>query len=190
MRRFICGFAVACFAINTAQALDLTPKPGTRQGNEGGPTATLVFTDGKARFDYVPPLDWRPSGGGNTLSFYTPDPKASVKLMVLSKGDSQQVDASTPRQDLQAWAAKFMPRGAEKVEFVKVVTGPFPMGGRAVNEFIFKFEGAGVSTSISISVVEFSDKERLLMLVSAPDKSFDRVRQQAISSMFSWDALK
>jgi len=187
MRRFICGLAAACLVLPAAQALDLTPKPGTRQGNEGPPTSTLVFTDGKAQFDYVPPLDWRPSGGGNTLSFYTPDPKALVKLMVVGKGNSQK-GASMSNDDIQAWATKFIPGGAEKVEFVKLTPGPFSMGGRTVNECTFKFETGGIKTSLTVSMVDFSDKEWLLMLVSVPGKNFDQIRQQAISSMFSWTA--
>ena len=168
----------------------MTPKPGTREGNEGPATSTLVFTDGKAKFDYVPPSEWRASGGGNTLSFYTPDPKALVKLMVVGKGSAPQMSATTPKEDLQGWAAKFLPTGGGKVEFVKLVTGPFPMGGRAVNEAIFKFDFGGSSASLSIAVVDFNDKEQLLLIVSVPGKSFDQIHQQAIGSMFSWTLLQ
>jgi hypothetical protein len=186
IRRLVCSLFASLFALSAARALDLTPQSGVRRGNEGPGTPTIEFSDGKARFSYVLPYNWRPSGGGNLLSFFTSEPSASVKLMVVGKDKSQsQPDAATPKEDLQAWAAKFLPGGANKVEFVKLVPGPFPMGPRSVNEFIFKFDASGTPSSASITVIDFNEKERLLMLVSAPAKSFEKIRGEAISTMSS-----
>lgn len=191
MRRFIWNFGVTLVAFNGAFALDLTPREGFIQNAESSPIATLEFADGKMRYSYIPPTKWRPTGGGRTLNFFTPEADAIMKFMVVDKAKSQApVDLAASQEDMQAWVAKFIPTGASKVQFVKLVPGPFPMGRRSSNEYIFTFDFAGTPTSLSISVVDFNDKERFLILVSASTKHFDQIHQQAISSMFSWAAVE
>jgi hypothetical protein len=191
MRLVIGSFATFWLALSAAQALDLTPQEGVRQGNEGPPTNIMVFTDGQARYGYEPPAGWKSSGGGKTMTFYPQESGASMKLMVIAKKDPQAPGGAAGAQpDLQEWAAKFLPSDAEKPEFVKAVPSPFPMGTRSSSEYIFNFTIAGVRNSLSVAVVEFSDKERLVMLVSANASKFESIRRQAISSMFSWSAMK
>lgn len=191
MRRFIFNLGVSLVAFNGACALDLTPRDGVIQNAESSPIATLEFADGKMRYSYIPPTKWRSTGGGKALNFFTPEADATMKFMVVDKAKSQTaVDPPASPEDMQAWAAKLIPNGATKLQFVKMVPGPFPMGGRASNEYLFTYDFAGTATSLSVSVVDFNDKERFLMLVSASTKHFEQIHQQAISSMFSWSALE
>lgn len=180
----VCTFGLA---LGSAQALDLTPQQGVRQGNEGPPTAIMIFTDGAARYGYEPPAGWQASGGGKSLTFFTKDPRSWMRLMVIDKKNPQPAEsAATANPDLQGWAAKFIPSGAEKAEFVKMSPSPFPMGTRSSTEYLYNFTLSGIRTSLSVAVVDFNEKERLVMLITADAKDFDQIRRQTISSMFSW----
>src|SRR4051812_37870253 len=77
---------IFALALTSAQALDLTPYRGVRQGNEGGLTAVVEFTDGRNKIDYRPPAGWQPSGGGKAVSFFSMDTvRAWMKLMLIPK---------------------------------------------------------------------------------------------------------
>jgi hypothetical protein len=186
------SLATLWFVQVTAQALDLTPHQGFRQGNEGAPTPVVEFTDGKSKIDYRPPQGWEPSGGGNSVSFFSKETnRAWMKLMVIEKEKDQSSAVPTAsKEELQAWAAKFVPVGAEKLEFIRTVPSPFTIGARESTEFVFTFVFFGSRDSISISVVDLNQTERLLMLVSADAANFERIRQQAVASMFSWSATE
>jgi len=177
-------------ALVAARALDLTPLRGFREGNEGPPTPVVQFIGEKGKIDFQPPQGWQASGGGDSVSFVSPDvTQAWMKLIAIEKvGALPQGDTKGPKEDLQAWAAKFIPAGAEKVEFVKRVPSPFMIETRESTEFIFTFVFFGFRDLMSVSVVDLSKTERLVMLVSADSKNFDRIRQQAIASMFSWSS--
>jgi len=180
----ICLLSVAAAA---AHALDLTPLRGTRQGNEGAPTPVIQFTDGREKVDYKPPFGWEPSGNGKAVTFYTSDPTSWMKLEVIEKPCSPPPgQAAPPPEDLQAFATKLIPSGAEKLEFVKMVPSPFTIGTCGATEYIFEFSFYGSRAAISISIIDLNDKERLVMLVSADSRNFERVRQDAVASMFSW----
>jgi hypothetical protein len=179
----LCIFSTAA----AVQALDLTPLRGTRQGNEGAPTPVIQFTDGNEKVDYRPPAGWEPSGNGKAVTFFTSDPTSWMKLEVIEKPRSPTSGRTPmPPEDLQAFAAKLIPSGAEKLEFVKMVPSPFTIGARGTNEYIFEFSFYGSRAAISISIIDLNDKERLVMLVSADSRNFERIRRNAVASMFSW----
>ncbi|MGB8354095.1 MAG: hypothetical protein WCD79_09435, partial [Chthoniobacteraceae bacterium] len=99
-------------------------------------------------------------------------------------------DSSTPPDDMQAQAMQFIPAGAKNVVFVKTVPSPFLLSGRPSTEFIFTFARYGSRDSISISFVDYSETERLIVLISAGEKDFEKVRSTAISSLFNWRTSK
>ncbi len=184
LRLAILGLFALRVALAAARALDLTPHQGFREGNEGAPTAVVQFFDGKNKIDFQPPHGWRPTGGGNSVTFLSQDvTRAWMKLTVVEKEALEP-----PAGDLQAWAAKFIPPGSEKVEFVRTVPSPFTIGAHESTEFVFTFASFGSRDSISICVIDLSKTERLVMLVSSDTANFIRIRQLAIASMFSWSA--
>jgi hypothetical protein len=109
-----------------------------------------------------------------------------MKLQVIAKS-KEQLQATVPlsQDDLQKWAAQFMPPRAESIEFVKMVPAPFHLGQHLSTEFVFNFTYGGAKSSISVSFIDYG-KEWLILSVSAKAKSFDQVRQIAVSSMFGW----
>ncbi|MDR3404061.1 MAG: hypothetical protein P4L99_16305 [Chthoniobacter sp.] len=186
-RLTICGVCALWLGFGAVQALDLTPHRGWREGNEGPATVVIRFSDGKCRIDYQPPPGWQPSGGGRAVTFFTADSTSWMKLMVVDKSNAgPQGSTAVAKEDLRAWAAKLVPPGAEKLQFVRMVDSPFTLGTHASTEFIFNCALRGFRQTLSISVVDFSNQERLVVLISAEPGNFEQIRRQAIASMFSW----
>jgi hypothetical protein len=176
--------------LETSRALDLTPHADFRHGNEGDPTPVIMVTDGTKKITFVPPHDWLPDGGGKSLSLAGPGSNGAwMKLLVVPivKEDPQPVtDPSASPDDLQAWAKQYIPSGAQNVTFIKMTGTPFMVCMHPSTEYIFTFARYGTKATISISAVDFSATERLVVIFSAEAKDFEKVRQAAIASMFSW----
>jgi len=64
------------------------------------------------------------------------------------------------------------------------------LGGSPITEFVFSFSRYGSHDAISISVVDYSETQRLVVMVSAGPKDFDTVRQAAFASLFNWRTEK
>ena len=177
--------------ISAAHALDLTPHRGWRVGNEGPPTAVLQFNDGKDRIDLQPPAGWQAGGGGHAVTFFTPDPMSWMKLATVAQDDTT-TDGAAPaaKENLQAWAAQFAPFGAQRLQCIKTIPSAFTVENHASTEFLFTCTLNGFPLSLSISVIDFSKQERLVMLVAAEPGNFEPMRQLAITSMFSWAEVK
>jgi hypothetical protein len=153
--------------------------------------------------EFRPPPGWQPSGGGRVLTFYTSEPTSWMKLTVVDRGNpgapakaaapgtaDTQGGTSAEMEGWQEWAKQFAPAGAEKVEFVKMIPSPFTAGPHASTEYQYGCVLNGFRMSLSISVVDYSDKERLVMLVAAEPGNFETIRQMAIASMFTWAEAK
>lgn len=190
MRFLLCCAAMLSIPAATSPALDLTPHSDYRRGNEAPPIPVLQFTDGTKKITWLPPNGWLPDGGGKSLSLTGPvSTGAWMKLLVVPivKEDPQPVtDASAPEDKLQAWAKQYLPSGAQDVTFVKMVPTPFTVCTHPATEYLFTFARYGSRETISISAVDFSDTERLVVIFSSEPKSFDKVRQTVIGSMFDW----
>lgn len=190
MPLILCCAAALALPLESSQALDLTPHASFRQGNEGPATPTLEFTDGSKKISCVVPRDWLPDGGGKSLTLNAPGSSGAwMKLLVapIVKDDPQPVtDPSASADDLQAWPRQYLPGGAQQVAFVKMVASPFTVCTHPSTEYIFTFVRYGAKETISICAVDFSDTERLVVIISADEKNFSVVRQAAIASMFSW----
>ncbi len=195
MRRiFFSRLALSCACAlllpGISRALDLTPNPDVRRGNEGPPIPVLQFTDGTKKITWPPPHDWIADGGGKSLSLTGPgNSGAWMRLLVVPivKEDPQPVtDPAASPDDLQAWAKQYLPSGSQDVAFVKMVASPFMVCTHPSTEYIFNFARYGTRATISISAVDFSATERLVVIFSAPPDDFNKVRQTIIASMFNW----
>jgi hypothetical protein len=173
----------------TSKALDLTPRPTLLKGNEGPPIHALEFLDGKIKYTFIPPQDWLYDGGGRTLRLTASDgSRGWMKLLVVPKQPpAPNPDGTTPPpEDLQAWAAQFIPGGAKTAVFVKETPSPFTVAQHPSDEFTFTYNSYGSKDLIAVAVVDFSEAERLVVIISSGPKYFEKIQQQAIRSMFSF----
>lgn len=183
IRSVIYGLAVSWLLLGGARALDLTPQSGFFQGGEGPPMPVIRFNDGARKIRFQPPFQWQASGTGNSVTFFSPDARQAYMKMVA-------VDLAKPPpadEDLEASARRYLPAEVEKAELIKTVPSPFTLEGHPSTEFYYNLTVASTHVTESVSILDFSPKLRLVLIISAEPKSFDKVHQLAISSMFSWN---
>lgn len=178
--------SVLWLGLHQASALDLTPETAYRRGNEGVPTPVMQFTDKKKKITYRPPAGWRVVGGagGKSLGFAQGDATMDMRI-IAKKPQADQTDSGAP-EDLKAWAAQFVPATAQNLILKKTLPSPFLLGGRPSTEFDFAFSRQAGPELLSVFVVDYSETERFVLLVSAREKFFDSARAEAVASMFSW----
>lgn len=187
-RRFaLASVCALLFAFECAWALDLTPVPGFRE-LEGFRIRIVQFSDGTRKINYQPPGNWNLSGGGRELKLIPPDvDQASMRFVLVEKKAPGALDAAAAAaEDLQAWAMQFIPAGSKDVAFVSKTQNPFLLEGHSTDEFIFTYSLYGSRETISISVVDRTDTERMVVAISARTKDFEPIHKAGIASMFSW----
>ena len=184
-RLAVCGSLFLGAALAAEAALDLTPRRGMREGNEGPPTPVIQFSYGRGRIDYQPPADWRPGGGGRSVMFFTPDPNSWMRLVVTDKPNTGS-KAVGGAENLAAAAVKFAPEEAQDVMLTKVVPSPFALGTQASTEMHYTCTLHGFRLALSISIIDINNQERLVMVVCAEPGHFEEMREKAITSMFTW----
>jgi len=174
-------------ALQGARALDFTPIFSFREV-DGVKIPVIQFDDEGTKISYKPPADWHPSGSGGTLCIYAPGIGDSwMKLVVVGKKTPETpAAASVSGEELQAFARRFIPPGSKNIAFVKQGNNSFTLEGHASAEFIFTFSLYGNRDIASISLVDRSETTWMVMLVSSNTRDFGSIREQAISSMFSW----
>lgn len=197
------GFGLVIFsALHTSQALDLTPRRDFWKSNEYPAVPIVRFTDKDKHPSWFPPTGWLINGGGGSLTVTAPDESGAwMKFLVVprqpapaqTQGAQPPTDpaasASAQEDELQTWAAQFVPPGAKDVKFEKTCPSPFTLGQRESTEFIFSFSRYGSRDFVSISVVNYSDTERLVIIISAGKKDFEKTRDQMMRSLGTWGSV-
>lgn len=187
----LCACALLGASGARALALDLTPVAAYRMGNEGPAVPVLMVKDGAKEYSFIPPGKWLVDGNATSIRLTASDNSGSwMKIMVITKRDDLKLpDEQTAPEDLQKWAAQFIP-GANDVKYVKTVPSPYMVKGEPSTEFIFNYAAYGQRAPISISLVDFNETQALLVLISADNNNFERVRQAGVACMFSWQLFK
>lgn len=168
-----------------ALALDLTPQPDIKM-LEGVKIPQLRFEDGKRSCTWRPPVDWRMRFEDGRLTFAPKDfAMASLELRVIPRAPGD-VEVLAKPDSLPGYAAGFLPKSAAKIVFTGKNEGPFTINAIAAQEFLLEFQEPGLSIQASFNVVDLNERERLLIIITAPPKAFEEVRTAAVQSLFSW----
>jgi hypothetical protein len=184
MTRF--ALLASLLAAAPAWALDLTPRPAFRE-LEGQKIPVLQFSDALRKINYRPPSEWRPTGGGKAVQFDVPGSgQNSMKLMLVTKPPGTPQAAELTAETVQAIARAVLPKGAENLMLTKETPSPFTLEGRPSLELTFSYLLFAQREVASIAVVDRSETEWFVLLVSARDSQFDTIHSEAVRSMFSW----
>ena len=180
------SFICLLLAAGSTRALDLTPFVDERE-LEGFRIPIVRFGDGKRRVSYRPPLKWRVTGSETDLSLFPPNRTGcAVKFSVRPRppGPGEGGDA---RGELKKWAQSLLPADVGEVALLGEKDSPFMMGKQASHEFIFAYEYRGARFTRSVAVVDFSNKQRFMVVVDARPEDFESIHKETITSMFSWE---
>ncbi len=165
-----------------AKALDLTPEP-TFRDLEGVKIPILRFSDDGKKISLQPPARWRVSGGGASLSLLPPETQdAGLLLRIL---------ALTPRapevtEDLDKWCRAQLPKDASEPKLESEVENGFTLGPLGSREFTYSYAAQGRRFTTSVAVVDWNERQRLAVIVTARAADFAATHDAAIRSMFTW----
>ncbi len=165
-----------------AKALDLTPVAGFRE-LEGFKIPIVFFSDAESRIAFQPPAKWRISGGGTTLGLYPAElADAVLQLRVFP------IKPLGPgvTEDLEKWCHALLPQDATEPKLESENENVFTLGPLPSREFTYSYAARGRRFTTSIAVVDWSERERLAVIVTARAADFSATHESAMRSMFSW----
>lgn len=166
-----------------AQALDLTPTLSFRE-LEGFKIPVVLFNDAGTRIAFQPPANWQLSGGGPSLNLYPNEtPDALVQIRVRAR----QMPQPGVVEDLEKWCRAQLPQDAAEPALENEAESPFTVDARPSRQFTYSYGARGRRFITAVAVVEWNERERLVLVVSAPANHFDATHEAAMRSMFSWD---
>lgn len=181
---------IALLAVNSS-ALDLTAQQSFRT-LEGVKIPVLHFKDGTRTIKYQPPGAWQIRDGSRRTVLAPPDAEqASVTLSVVPlKPSTGRPAPARTSPDLIEWAKTLLPAGTSDVELKSEVESPYTLNGLPSRELIFECVAQARRFAVSVSVVDFNETDRFVLVIVARQPDFQRIHSDAISSMFSWDWVK
>ena len=165
-----------------AKALDLTPAVSFRD-LEGLKIPIVLFTDAGKKISFQPPVKWNVSGGGATLSLYPPElPDAVMQLVVRPR---KPLDPGAA-EDLEKWCLAQLPQDATGPVREGEAANIFTLGTLPSREFTFSYAAQGRRFTTTVAFVDWNERERLAVIVTARTADHRPIYETAMRSMFSW----
>ena len=165
------------------KALDLTPAQ-TFRDLEGVKIPIVLFTDEGKKIAFQPPQQWTVSGGGNAVTFYPVVlPGAVMQLRVCARKPSKAGET----EDLEKWCRSQLPPDAAEPALEGEAANVFTLGTLPSHEFTFSYGAQGRRFTTSVAIVDWNERERFAVVVTAPTPDFAATHGTAMRSMFSWN---
>jgi hypothetical protein len=165
-------------------ALNLQPQPGFRI-MEGIKIPIIRFADNAGKVRWSPPRDWALQYENGVLTVNPPNAQSSLQLRVIPRASGDR-EILTKLDALQRYCAQFLDTSTKGLVYRATTEGPYTIGPTPAREYLFESNQAGTNYKHSVSMLDLSDRERLVVVVSAQAKDFDEVRNAAIQSLFTW----
>ena len=177
--------SILCLIPATALGLDLNPRSDIKV-MEGMRIPVISFDDPGHKIHWTPPNGWSMTYEKGVLKLAPKNLSyASMELRVVShvSGDRELFGKT---ETLLPYCAKFLSPLATKLVYKGTSLGAFTIGPTPAREFLVDFTEHGHLTRSSVCLLDYSDRERLILVITAQPNDFDSVRATAIESMFSW----
>ena len=165
-----------------AHALDLTPATSFRD-LEGFKIPIILFSDAGKKISFQPPPNWKVSGGGSTLSLY-PAEIADAALQLRAFPIKPLSPGVT--EDLEKWCRAMLPQDASQPKLESENENVFTLGELPSREFTYSYAAQGRRFTTSVAIVDWNERERLAVVVTARAADFPATYEAAMRSMFSW----
>jgi hypothetical protein len=165
-----------------AEALDLTPNPSFRD-LEGFKIPIVLFNDLGRKISFQPPSKWNVSGGGTTLNLYPVDlPDAVMQLRVRHRTVLKPGEV----EDLDQWCRTQLPQDAADLTLDSEAVSPFTLDSRPSRQFTYSYAAQGRRFTTAVAIVDWNERERLVVVITSRDTDFKAVFGQGIRSLSSW----
>ena len=165
-----------------AQALDLTPAASFRD-LEGIKIPIILFSDAGKKIAFQPPAHWTISGGGTALGLY---PAALADAALLLRVLPIKPLGPGVTEDLEKWCRALLPQDAGQPKLESESENVFTLGALPSREFTYSYAAQGRRFTTSIAIVDWNERERLAVVVTARTADFAATHEAAMRSMFSW----
>jgi hypothetical protein len=182
--------ATILFALSAlpAFALDLTPQFITTRA-DGVVITRPYFADGEKK--YALTLDTETellSGEGGPLFRFTKLIQANMRWRLSPFGVEVKFDGEALTAFEQA-ARKNLPALAESVVLEGQVPNPWPVNGWQGHSFIFKFKTASGEVRQSVTFLNITPGQQIVVTVASMSKDFEEVSERAYDTIRRWHEL-
>jgi hypothetical protein len=175
-------------AVTTLSAVDFTPTVSVKK-LEKFSIPIITFHHGDKPASFKPPLGWKTEGGADALTLTPADMReSSMKFLSLQWSAEKGAKLADPSAEAK-WALGYIPASATDAEIVATNESPYMLGVQPTREWVIKYRVDGIVHETSVSRCDISAQERIVVLLSAPAQNFEKLRQDGISSLFSWEWL-
>ena len=178
----------ACLALAAAlsplsgKALDLTPTPAFRD-LEGVRIPIVLFTDAGKKIAFQPPAKWTVSGGDSSVSLY-PSERPDAVMQIRVRPRKPLAPGTT--EDMEKWCLAQLPPDATEPTREGEAANVFTLGTLPSSEFTFSYAAQGRRFTTSVAFVDWNERERVAVIVTARTADFAPFHAAAMRSMFSW----
>ena len=178
----LCAFA-STFTPWSGKALDLTPLH-TFRDLEGVKIPIVLFTDAGKKIAFQPPAKWTVSGGDNSVSLY-PAERPDAVMQIRVRARKPLPEGTT--EDLAKWCLSQLPQDATEPVAEGEAANLFTLGTLPSREFTFSYAAQGRRFTASVTIVDWNERERVAVVVTARTPDFAATHEAAMRSMFSWN---
>ena len=154
---------------------------------EGFKLPIVRFADSSGKVRWAPPGGWPMQYEKKVLTLHPPPAQSIFEVRVIPRAAGDR-EVLVKVDTLQKYCAQFLSTTAKDLQFKATTEGPFTIGPTPAREYLFEFSQGGLGYKSSVSMLDLSDRERLVLVVTAQSRDFDEIRDTAIQSMFSWQA--
>jgi len=180
--------AAYLFAAHSGYSLDLTPHFVTRV--TGAESASIpYFTEGDTRYSLEMPPSVSASANESGAVFYFREIEGSLTL----RSSPFKPDAPFSGEALEAYrkaALGWVPAGATDIALKRETPNPFPFNGWISQRFTMAYQLPGRSFLLSVTFLNFSAQQQILLITSAPMNQFERAEALTLNLVKAWRKLR
>jgi hypothetical protein len=188
MRRLFLSTCLFLGLLIQCRALDLTPRP--RVSGVMDATARFFFKDEAKKFGFRVDPKTRVSGNPARAVFELTDLETSGMTIDKSPLDSRAPFTGDSLKQYGDLAHAALPAGATDVVLEQELPNAISINGWTSRQYVFTCNFYGVKLRRSITFVNFSPKDQLLIAINAPVKNYDKTYARCYGILNSIYSMK
>ena len=174
-------------ALSSTHAIDFTPRE-VKEVGEGGEYTYLRFSDHDKAVTYMPPANWRYSGGGQFFHLSVPNVVGCEVEISISPMEKPLVASEADLKTFEAMAMESLPKGARSFETTVATFNPCEIDGHQTVEVTLSYVLFGQPKSVSQLYLPRT-KDMVRFTVVAKPEDFEQVRRRFQGSLHSLAGL-
>ena len=189
MKKILLLSCAAClFASQSSYCLDLTPHFVTRVTGDQSENIPY-FVEGDTKYSLELPRGVSASRGEGEAIFIFRDFDGTLTM----RPSPFKPDDPFSGPALEAYrkaALGFVPSGATGISIKQETPNPLTFNGWTSHRFTVAYQLPGRSFLLSVTFLNFSAKQQILLITSAPTNHFERVEALTLTMMNAWRMLR